>query len=87
MQTFAKMDQLKAILERLCFEDIEIDLSDSLMETPAESSEEVYDTPDKEEDEGRFKVHNKEGQERYQHLEHFDMNKLCARVVIKAKKT
>ena len=88
MQTFAKMDELEPMLKRLGFDDIELDLSDSLMEIPPESDEKVNEEPEeREEDEGRFKVHNEEGRERYHHLERFDMNKLCARVVIKAKKT
>ena len=37
-------------------------------------------------DEGRFKVHNENGQKQFRHLENFDMNQLCARVVIKATK-
>jgi len=35
---------------------------------------------------GRFKVHNDEGSDEFRHLENFDMNALCARVVIKARK-
>jgi hypothetical protein len=71
-----------------------IDLSDSLMKVPepeqeAKENEGDDDDNDREEGptdavdgEGRFKVLNGEGRERFRHLGKFDM--LCARVVIKA---
>ncbi len=97
MQTFAKMEDLEPMLRELGFEDVEIDLSDSLMETYEELDDQederdvkmVDNTDDvttEESIEGRFKVHNEEGQKQYRHLENFDMNMLCARVVIKARK-
>ena len=36
--------------------------------------------------EGRFKAHKGEGRGRFRHLENFDLNMNCARVVIKARK-
>jgi SAM-dependent methyltransferase len=100
MQTFARIDELEPMLQELGFVDIHIDLSDSLMEVPEpeqepEENEGDDDDNEKEEEdtttdavdgEGRFKVHNEEGRERFRHLENFDMNMLCARVVIKARK-
>jgi ubiquinone/menaquinone biosynthesis C-methylase UbiE len=97
MQTFARIDEIVPMLEALGFVDIHIDLSDSLMEIPEPEQEPEEneggddDVNEKEEDptdagEGRFKVHNDEGRERFRHLENFDMNMLCARVVIKARK-
>jgi len=98
MQTFARMEELVPMLEALGFVDIEIDFSDSLMEVeeeeelddeeePDNMAEEESDESGEEEDsEGRFKVHNEEGRESFRHLENFDMNTLCARVVVKAKK-
>eukprot|EP00588_Corethron_pennatum_P016712 CAMPEP_0194310140 /NCGR_PEP_ID=MMETSP0171-20130528/7069_1 /TAXON_ID=218684 /ORGANISM="Corethron pennatum, Strain L29A3" /LENGTH=644 /DNA_ID=CAMNT_0039063619 /DNA_START=155 /DNA_END=2089 /DNA_ORIENTATION=- len=102
MQTFAKMGEIKSMLLSLGFEDVEIDLSDSLMEIAITEEEELEElgllqgtdlgsseNEKKDEDddgEGRFKVHNEEGRQKYRHLEKFDMNKLCARVVIKARK-
>lgn len=98
MQTFARIDELVPMLEGLGFVDIEIDVSDSLMEVEEEDTtfegesrredENNVDTPGDEMDdeEGRFKVHNEEGQKQFRHLENFDMNQLCARVVIKASK-
>ena len=94
MQTFAKMDELVPMLEEVGFQDIEIDLSDSLMEEEVEieiedgkeGEEFISNYINSEEGEGRFKVHNEEGQKQFHHLENFDMNQLCARVVIKARK-
>lgn len=95
MQTFAKISEIGPLLQELGFVDIEIDLSDSLMEIPEPENGEMeneiddkseHDCGTENETEGRFKVHNEEGRERYQHLENFDMNTLCARVVIKARK-
>ncbi len=117
MQTFASMDELKPILEGVGFEDIVIDLSDSLMEVEVDEEEmEVLGREESEEGEndlsnnneakgvsddqddnnqddnnqddknGRYKVHNEDGRKRFKHLDSFDMNKLCARVVIKARK-
>lgn len=97
MQTFARMNELEPMLKELGFVDIEIDLSDSLMEVsePEDADEvdneengmSVEDEDENDEsNEGRFKVHNEDGQEEYRHLENFDMNMLCARVVIKARK-
>jgi len=99
MQTFAKMDDIKSMLLSLGFEDVEIDLSDSLMEIPItedekleelglllEGSEHREDEKKEDNEDGRFKVHNEKGRQKYRHLEKFDMNALCARVVIKARK-
>jgi arsenite methyltransferase len=103
MQTFARIDEIVPMLEALGFVDIQIDLSDSLMEVPepepdveenAEVEVEENDGDDEKNEvedavdngEGRFKVHNEEGREHFRHLENFDMNMLCARVVIKARK-
>jgi arsenite methyltransferase len=99
MQTFARIDEVVPMLQELGFVDIQIDLSDSLMEIPepdqeTEENEGGDDDNEREEEnltdavegEGRFKVHNGEGRERFRHLENFDMNLLCARVVIKARK-
>ena len=108
MQTFAKMDELVPMLESLGFVNIEIDMSDSLMEvveeeeimsekndagdSETESTREEENEPaitrDEQDnaEEGRFKVHNEDGQKQFRHLENFDMNQLCARVVIKATK-
>eukprot|EP00557_Chaetoceros_sp_GSL56_P005914 CAMPEP_0176488052 /NCGR_PEP_ID=MMETSP0200_2-20121128/6486_1 /TAXON_ID=947934 /ORGANISM="Chaetoceros sp., Strain GSL56" /LENGTH=665 /DNA_ID=CAMNT_0017884975 /DNA_START=1164 /DNA_END=3161 /DNA_ORIENTATION=- len=111
MRTFAKMNEILPMLEQAGFVDIEIDLSDSLMEVYEEEDEttdldyadvktsntdEIIDTEDSphyrskeslgDENQSRFKVHNEEGQKQFQHLENFDMNQLCARIVIKARK-
>ena len=98
MQTFAKMDELVPMLEGLGFVDIEIDMSDSLMEVeeeetmvegesrPKDENHIDMQVDEKDNGEGRFKVHNEEGQKQFRHLENFDMNQLCARVVIKASK-
>ena len=108
MQTFARIDELVPMLEELGFQDIEIDLSDSLMEVPVPEQPEVdddeaegeegdagefardhdhdRDAAGEEASGGRFKVHNEEGESQFRHLQKFDMNMLCARVVIKATK-
>jgi 2-polyprenyl-3-methyl-5-hydroxy-6-metoxy-1,4-benzoquinol methylase len=96
MQTFAHMNEIKPMLEEIGFADVHIDLSDSLMEIQVEENGE--DSGDDEEDDNndvgedgnddksRYKVHNEEGRKRYVHLENFDMNQLCARITITARK-
>jgi len=90
MQTFAKIEELRPMLEDLGFVDIDFDFSDSLMEVELEMDEEVkienIDGENEEDEEGRYKVHNKEGRQQFRHLENINMNDLCARVVIKARK-
>lgn len=90
METFAKVGELVPMLKELGFVDIELDFSDSLMEVEVEVDTNVPDKGemdlDEKEGEGRYKVHNEEGREQYRHLESVNMNDLCARVVIKAKK-
>jgi len=95
METFAKLKDLEPMLKELGFVDIEFDFSDSLMEVEVEVDTEVSDEGEiesedvkdqEEEEEGRYKVHNEEGQEQFRHLENVNMNDLCARVVIKARK-
>jgi len=92
MQTFAKIEDLRPMLENLGFVDIEFDFSDSLMEVEVEvemddeGKIENEDVENEEDGEGRYKVHNEEGREQFRHLENVNMNDLCARVVIKAKK-
>ena len=84
MRVFSKMSDIVPLLEKIGFVDIEIDLSDSLMEVvdANEENEEIMNSQDS----LRFKVHNAEGQNEYKHLENYDMNDLCSRVVIKARK-
>lgn len=110
MRTFAKMNEIVPMLKKAGFVDIEIDLSDSLMEVYEEEEETGIDNDemknpnsdetmqsqsssghrtkesDGEDNQSRFKVHNEDGQKQFKHLENFDMNQLCARVVIKANK-
>jgi hypothetical protein len=97
MRTFAKMNEIEPMLKKIGFVDINIDLTDSLMEVYDEEEEiesqsiDISDNKNIESiaadnDNLRFKVHNKEGQKQFKHLENFDMNQLCARVVIKATK-
>ena len=95
MQTFAKLNEIKPMLEELGFIDIEIDLSDSLMEvqevedsslTELQRNLNDEDNCNSTDNTNRYKVHNEDGRKRYIHLENFDMNELCARVVIKARK-
>lgn len=92
MQTFAKIEELRPMLEELGFVDIEFDFSDSLMEVEVEveidddGKIKNEDGEIEEDEEGRYKVHNEEGREQFRHLENVNMNDLCARVVIKAKK-
>jgi len=90
METFAKQSELIPMLSKLGFVDVEVDMSDSLMEVYVEEeSEEAKKTAESiktSNKEGRFKIHNNDEEEKYRHLENFDMNSLCARVVILARK-
>lgn len=84
MQTFANIHEIEPILRELGFVDIALDLSDSLM---IQEIPDLEDGTEEKRDGGkeRFKIH-KDGSEEYRHLENFDMNRLCARVVVKARK-
>jgi SAM-dependent methyltransferase/uncharacterized iron-regulated protein len=84
MRMFSKMSDIVFLLEKIGFVDIEFDMSDSLMEV--EGANEDLEKSINPQDSLRYKVHNDEGQNEYRHLEHYDMNDLCARVVIKARK-
>jgi ubiquinone/menaquinone biosynthesis C-methylase UbiE/uncharacterized iron-regulated protein len=84
MRMFSKMSDIVPLLEKIGFVDIEIDLSDSLMEVE-DVNKEMEKASDSQ-DSLRYKVHNKEGQNKYRYLESYDMNDLCSRVVIKARK-
>ena len=93
MQTFSKLDEIVPLLKEIGFDEIEIDMSDSKMEIEVdENGDEDSESQngstwsEEKEDTGRYKVHNEEGREDFRHLEKVDMNALCARVVIKAKK-
>ena len=112
MRVFAPLGELEPMVREVGFEDVFIDLSDSLMaqevKVEEEEEEEVVVEVEKsrlatlvdrlgeekkEEEEGggrqdargRKQVHGGGGKE-FRHLENYDMNELCARVVVVARK-
>lgn len=99
MNVFMQLEEIRPILERIGFSNIEVDLSNSRMDLWDLEAMDVKATISSLESEERDKyslesiekrreessVHS--GSERFKHLEQFDMNDLCARVIISAKKT
>lgn len=78
MKMFIPKNELKPLCERIGFEDVFIDDSNSKMSM--EIPEEVWE----ESNPGRSKVHV--GGKDFEHLENYDMDKICARVCVVAKK-
>ena len=82
MQMFMPLDELKPVVEASGLTDVRIDTSDSLMAFEIDgSSPEVADTANNAQ---RNRVHV--GSEEFEHLKNFDMNELCARVVVTGRK-
>ena len=94
MRAFMPLDEAAPMLEGIGFVDVEVDDSDSKMTMEiayeedeegnveireAEEGEAVREGDDKDE-RGRHRVHV--GSQEFKHLERYDMNKLCARVVL-----
>ena len=80
MRMFEHKDNLEPICKNIGFEDFVLDETNSLMQ---------YDLPSdvfegEEEKSDRKQIHV--GSEEFKHLQEFDMNKICARVVVFAKK-
>jgi SAM-dependent methyltransferase/uncharacterized iron-regulated protein len=78
MKMFIPKDELKPLCKKIGFEDVFIDDSNSSMSM--EIPEEVYEQSNP----GRSKVHV--GGKDFEHLENFDMDKICARVCVVARK-
>ena len=90
MRTFLPLDDLHSTCEAAGFGRIEIDSSDSLMafdlpEDAAASNAAASQTPAEREERARHQVHV--GSKEFDHLRDYDMNELCARVVVTAVKT
>lgn len=83
MRVFSNLDDIVPLLQKIGFVDIVIDMTDSLVdiEVPIEEHESPTNS-----DSGRFKVHNNDVDDNFRHLKSYNMNDLCARIVIKAKK-
>ena len=81
MKVFARLDDLEPMVSGVGFEDVKIDMSDSKMAQELEEEVEEGDTDAR----GRKQVHGGGGKE-FKHLQNFDMNELCARVVVVARK-
>lgn len=91
MRMFIEIDELKPLCESLGFVNVVIDTSDSLMSFREEeleklTEEELSILRDGDPDSGgdRHKIHS--GSPEFKHLEKYDMNELCARVVVYAEK-
>ena len=98
MNVFMKLNDIEPMLKKIGFTDIKIDLSNSRMDLwdleALDVQEEISNLDSKEREKYTREAYEKRkedssvhsGSERFQHLEGFDMNELCARVVITAKK-
>ena len=83
MKMFVQLDKIKPICEAIGFKNVKIDLSDSDLEFELEGvTEEDFD--DANDKSGREKIHV--GSTEFKHLEGYDMNDLCARVVVYGEK-
>jgi len=79
MRMFEQLDNLKPMCETVGFANVDVDSSDSAMQFELDLSPEESKTS-----EDRNKVHV--GSEEFKHLQQFDMNEICARVVVSGKK-
>ena len=83
MKMFIHLDKIKPICEALGFKNVKVDLGDADLEFELEGvSEEDFD--DANDTSGREKIHV--GSSEFKHLEGYDMNDLCARVVVYGEK-
>ena len=80
MRMFIGLEEIGPLCHRVGYTDVYVDTSDSsmTMELPIEVMDEGLSNPN------RNKVHV--GSPEFQHLEKYDMDKLCARVCVTAKK-
>jgi len=98
MNVFMKLNEIEPMLKKIGFTDINIDLSNSRMDLwdleALDVQEEISNLDPKEREKYTKEAYEKRkedssvhsGSERFQHLEEFDMNELCARVVITGRK-
>ena len=83
MKMFLRLEELKPICEEIGFKNIIIDLEDDKLEFELEGVTEEDMVGDSEGSK-RSKMHV--GSEEFKHLENYDMNELCARVVVYGEK-
>ncbi len=83
MRMFVHLDKLKPTCEAIGFRDVVIDIEDPDLEWELEGVDETDMAPEKDFS-GRSKMHV--GSEEFKHLENYDMNQLCARVVVCGRK-
>jgi len=91
MRVFMPLANARPMLSEIGFENVGIDSSNSLMSFPVEDKQsfdidqnESNTRLDSESSKGRSKIHV--GSSEFKHLENFDMNQLCARVVLHGMK-
>lgn len=84
MRMFIHLDKIKPLCEAIGFKNVVVDLEDSELEFELEgvSEEDLNDAND--DKSGREKIHV--GSNEFKHLEGYDMNDLCARVVVYGEK-
>mmetsp|Transcript_11396 Transcript_11396/g.23307 ORF Transcript_11396/g.23307 Transcript_11396/m.23307 type:complete len:680 (+) Transcript_11396:257-2296(+) len=83
MRMFVHLDRIKPMCEAIGFKNVVVDVEDSELEFELEgvSEEDFNASNDKS---GREKIHV--GSEEFKHLDGYDMNDLCARVVVYGEK-
>jgi len=79
MRMFEQLDNLKPMCETVGFANVDVDSSDSAMQFELDLTPEESKTS-----EDRNKVHV--GSDEFKHLQQFDMNEICARVVVTGRK-
>lgn len=79
MRMFIPQNDLRPLCESIGFENVLVDDSDSLMTYELSDEADVEETNPE-----RSRVHV--GSQEFEHLEEYDMNKICARVCVVAQK-
>ena len=83
MRVFMPLKDAVPMLEDIGFQDVEVDLSDPLMTFELEGDD-AHGEEQEVGNNGRKRIHV--GSEDFKHLENYDMNKLCARVILHGRK-
>ena len=92
MRVFMPLVRAESMLDRVGFKEVGVDSSNSLMTYTLEVEEEAgggaeggaVEVPSETERQSRRKIHV--GSDDFKHLENFDMNQLCARVILHGRK-
>ena len=87
MKMFSHIGEVEKIAKECGFVGVEIDTSDGkLTREVSEAELKMLEEEKKESNGGRTKIHRDDDSEEFKHLNNFDMNALCARLVVVGRK-